>query len=288
VKSLTAVIKGGLGNQLFIYAANRAFALESNRTLLLDHQTAYIQESYSRKFQLNNLPNIQLNFGRPPWNKMGDTRYKWVKSVCKRLPDRLKFYHKETLSPSSAPPIFHSPLKNITTNGFWQDEQHFKKYEDIIRKELSPPAPQGAQALQLSQKIDREDSVMLHVRRERYPHLLGRDYYLDAISKLSAQLSHPTFYVFGDNIEWARSLKLEQYSEVNYCSNDDVTDLWLMSRCRHAIIANSSFSWWGAWLGTNHALSTTRIVYSPLDFGYPIKPAKSWLTISSKPSPSDL
>lgn len=105
------------------------------------------------------------------------------------------------------------------------------------------------------------NSVAVHIRRLQYDNVLGTGYYDKAIAKIKAQVADPVFYVFSDDLDWCKeNLKLnEKLIFISHNTNDEISDLWLMSQCKHFIIANSTFSWWGAWLSENN----NKIIIAP-------------------------
>jgi hypothetical protein len=155
--------------------------------------------------------------------------------------------------------------------GYWQSEKYFSSVEAEIRKDFTFNKPLIDRNLELSAKMATCGSISLHIRRGDYVSdaqtsaILGvcpLDYYRNAVAYVADRVANPQFFVFSDDIEWAReNLGLDHPSEYidhnrgaeSYC------DMQLMSKCRHHIIANSSFSWWGAWLNP-HA---DKIVVAP-------------------------
>jgi hypothetical protein len=167
----------------------------------------------------------------------------------------------------------------LTLIGYWQDEAYFSKHEKTIRRELTPPAPADVPNLELGSLFAATDTVFLHVRRVDYRSRLTRDYYQSAIAAAHANIRCPRFAVFGDDLKWPREtldFMGAPVHMVEHNPHNEIADLWLMTRCRHAIIANSSFSWWGAWLG---AEATGGFVLSPANCGFPLRPAPRWCTL---------
>jgi len=159
-------------------------------------------------------------------------------------------------------------------NGFWQTEKYFKDIEPIIRKELTLINPFSKKSEILLEKIKNSNAVSVHVRRyitsadKNYPNVsdifgtCSIDYYKKAMEYVSQHEKNPHFFIFSDNYGWAiKNFKSLPYS-ITYAKNDDskdYEDLMLMASCKHNIIANSSFSWWGAWLNSNK----NKIVIAP-------------------------
>ena len=150
--------------------------------------------------------------------------------------------------------------------GYWQSEKYFKNAEGLIRQKLSFPEITDAVNKETLQRIQSSNSVSLHVRRGDYltdgrACTLGLNYYNAAISHLKEKTKDLVFYVFSDDIEWARQ-NVREASTVFINGNKgdkSYIDMQLMSACKHNIIANSSFSWWAAWLNNN----ASKIVIAP-------------------------
>jgi hypothetical protein len=159
------------------------------------------------------------------------------------------------------PTILQLPGK-VYLKGYWQSEQYFIDIADNIRQAFTfPPLAQG-QNQQLAQQIRAVNAVSIHIRRTDYVtdpaanHVLGPCtlyYYERCIRYIMERVATPHFFIFSDEPEWTRAhLKLTQ--PATYVAHNgpeqDFEDMRLMSLCKHHIIANSSFSWWGAWLAS--------------------------------------
>lgn len=161
--------------------------------------------------------------------------------------------------------------------GFWHSEEYFKDIECSLRREFTLRAAISEDSAKVADQIRNVNSVFVHIRRGDYVSDAGinRDfgicsieYYQSAVEYIKRQVMRPHFFVFSDEPEWARdNLKLSAPVTVvdhnrpgdGLAPGREHEDLWLMSLCQHAIIANSSFSWWGAWLNA----ATDRIVIAP-------------------------
>ncbi|MDP2842304.1 MAG: alpha-1,2-fucosyltransferase, partial [Acetobacterium sp.] len=150
---------------------------------------------------------------------------------------------------------------SVYLDGYWQSEKYFSNIADIIRNEFAVTLPQTDKNMELAQQIISCESVSLHVRRgdyvtdEKTNTIHGTcdlDYYKRCIERLTHKIHHPCFFIFSDDPEWAEQNLKITHPATFVCHNGpekNYEDLRLMSQCRHHIIANSSFSWWGAWLG---------------------------------------
>ena len=252
---------GGLGNQMFQYAAGRAVAYRSNIPLKLDITNF---ETYKlRSYQLGCF-NIQENFAStkdierfmPRRRQIGAFTY--YKIRAKLLP-----WHKQKLIKERG--ILYDPdiikIKgDAYLEGYWQSEKYFEDISDIILREFTIKYKPNNINSQMLAKIDSVNSVSLHIRRGDYISnpiatqilgVLSLDYYINALNLISKKVKDPYVFVFSEDVSWAKeNLKtsLPLYFIEHNRFNKDYEDLRLMSRCKHHIIANSSFSWWAAWL----------------------------------------
>ncbi|HSI07551.1 MAG TPA: alpha-1,2-fucosyltransferase [Rariglobus sp.] len=277
--SIIAIVKGGLGNQLFIYAAARALALRTGRNLYLDTKSGYASDTYGRSHRLDRFP-IQAQTMPDHWRiapTLRHPRHKLVRALSKLLPRNRRTYITERRNlPVSQLTSLVPRNPRVTLLGYWQDEAYFSDCKADIRRELAPPEPVGARNQDLAREMAAGESVFVHVRRVRYDPRLEADYYQSAINMLREGGGGIRFYLFGDDLVWARTALDFGDSEVRVVDHnidDELADLWLMTKCRHAIVANSSFSWWGAWLG---GTDEGRLIFSPAESGWPVQPASGW------------
>jgi hypothetical protein len=155
--------------------------------------------------------------------------------------------------------------------GYWQSEKYFVKHKEVIRQELTFKNELSPENLATASSLLKTASVSLHVRRGDYVSsqatndvhgVCTLDYYRNAISHMARSVESPRFFIFSDDINWVKAnLQLDfpcEYIANNVGANSYV-DMRLMSMCKHNIIANSSFSWWGAWLNSN----PNKIVIAP-------------------------
>jgi hypothetical protein len=155
--------------------------------------------------------------------------------------------------------------------GYWQSEKYFKENAAIIRSELKLRQPLAECRRALEQEILSSNAVSLHVRRGDYverPEIQAIhgnceiEWYEKALNLLKERVENLKLFIFTDDIEWVRSNMTFDVGTVyvpKYDDGNDHEDLILMSKCKHHIIANSSFSWWGAWLNG----STSKLVIAP-------------------------
>lgn len=264
---------GGLGNQMFQYAASRALSIERDVPLYLDIQDF---QSYAlhNGYELERVFNISTPLA-------GDTELKKVLGWRAHTPVRKKLYRPQLArfrghhlfvdtQFSSWRQIERVP-NDCYLMGHWQTEQYFLKYQKTIRADFSFRHPPIGRNAELVAQVNNSMAVSLHVRRGDYVAnptslafhgLCSLDYYHHAIEYIVSRVTNPMFYVFSDDIGWVRdNLKIDHpchYVDHNG-GKESYNDMRLMSLCRHHIIANSSFSWWGAWLNSR----ADKIVVAP-------------------------
>jgi hypothetical protein len=251
---------GGLGNQMFQYAAGRRLAAIHNTVLKLDvsdfknyNLHDYGLSAFNIKESIATQEEIQF-FKEPEASSL-------KKKIKKLLgcPNKLGITHIRENQYHFAPEILTMP-DSVYLDGYWQSEKYFSDISDIIRNEFTVKLPQVDKNLTLAQQITSCESVSLHVRRgdyitdEKTNTIHGTcdlGYYARCIEHLDHKIHHPCFFIFSDDPEWAeKNLRITHPSTFvsHNGSKKNYEDLRLMSQCRHHIIANSSFSWWGAWL----------------------------------------
>jgi hypothetical protein len=160
---------------------------------------------------------------------------------------------------------------DVYFDGYWQNELYFRNYEEIIRSSYKFKKDLNNQNREMLNMIKRKNSVSIHIRRGDYvgvklwENICDVQYYVNAISCIKNRITNPMFFIFSDDVTWCRANlnSLVVPDEVVYVDwnkgVDSYIDMQLMSKCKHNIIANSSFSWWGAWLNTNQ----DKIVIAP-------------------------
>lgn len=250
-------LNGGIGNQLFQYAAGKNLAIKNNTILKLDLSDYDKIDPRYRHYDLNSF-NIEEKIATEE-----DMEKIQKKGISKFLEIFLPYFKRTLIKYHGYDfdPDFFKIKDNVILDGYWQSEKYFIDSADAIRKEFTLKNEPGTRAKEMAEKIVNAESVSLHIRRgdylsgkfsSIYP-VLATDYYLQAINLIAEKTDNPVFFIFSDDIEWVKNnLKISYPGE--YVSDNNIKDyeeIILMSKCRHNIIANSSFSWWGAWLNSN-------------------------------------
>lgn len=253
-------LSGGLGNQLFQYAAGRRLALVHGRPLVLDQQW-YAQVpagSTPRSVLLSELRIVAsfANSAGDPASLADGARGLWA-----RIAGPVKV-RREKKTFRYDPKVARLPGgRSLYLDGYWQSPRYFQDVRQQLLEEIQPRRELHPHYAGLSRQIASSNAVMLHIRRGDYVHLpnasathgvLPMAYYERALAHLQSRQREFTVFVFSDDIAWAReNLKCPQPTVfVDSAPGEDavIDELMLMSRCRHQIIANSSLSWWAAWL----------------------------------------
>lgn len=260
-------LSGGLGNQMFQYAAGLRLARLHGSELKLDTSLFDTPAPVDtpRRFELG---CFRISASRATREERRACRElgAWKVTPLFRLLQRCGRY------PSSSGLCYYRELRfgfdgrlaalpdNVCLEGFWQSEKYFSDIRDIVRREFTPLVNMEGINARLAERISSTDSVSLHIRRGDYvsnPAAMSyhgtcsMEYYARALELIGRQVERPHLFIFSDDPAWAAA-NLKSGMPTTFVDNNGVDscqdDLELMRRCRHNIIANSSFSWWGAWL----------------------------------------
>lgn len=246
---IIALIRAGLGNQLFEYSLGRCLAHRLKTELKLIFPKSEQSRAISR-FKLNNFNITGEVITLEEFDRIFEQN------------ENFKIVDEPANGPQSnfAPGIFDLQ-GDILIRGFWQCEKYFAEIEEIIRREITLKNPLGKNSAAWQEKIlAAECAVSLHVRRGDYMKPLTRnfagimplDYYRESLARLKDSCKNLTAFVFSDDLAWAKeNLKLDVPLEFVEGCEQDFEEIFLMSLCRHNVISNSTFSWWGAWLNQN-------------------------------------
>lgn len=262
----------GLGNQMFQYACGRSVAHRLDAEFYLDlswFDTIYAYDQ-KRTYMLDAFPGIYCAFAASP--KIN--KYKRLKHhlLFKKILRRLGIIEARYIQEPGY--NYWSGIENIRSSvyltGFWQNEQYFTGISDVIRHDFSFPAFSNIEAKRLADRIhDSACSVSIHIRRgdyiektsvNQYHGMPSLEYYKNALQILANKLGKSLeLFLFTDDPDWVK----QNFDALGYFSIivdipqhriEPYNDMHLMSLCKHHIIANSSFSWWGAWLSAGDGI----------------------------------
>lgn len=292
MNTIYLVLGGGLGNQMFQYAAARAYALRHNSEIKICN--FYYSDGINPN-RHNSLDNLSLprNIGIATEEEENAIKYfiskynkKWWKKVVWKMPPFVKHCIMKKMINDGYYRSIYGTYKFIDINkmhvkvpqelimqGGFQSIENFKEYDSMICKELTVRAEPTENNIKYLQHIKDCESVCVHIRRgdflhKEYSHLnvCSEEYYKQAIIYMTEQLDNPVFFIFSnthEDIEWIRN----NYVFPGNCvyideNNMDFQELQLMCHCKHFIISNSTFSWWAQHLGSYD----NKIVCAPMQW----------------------
>jgi len=248
---------------MFQYALGRNLALKNNTIL---------------KFDISELEQDKLrNYELAVFNISGSIASRFLRVFIRKLNHKiiLKILGQYFLYIKQQDNYFNKDILekkgNIILDGYWQSENYFKEIRNIIIKDFTIKFEPDKRNKLMIEKIENSNSVCIHIRRgdyidnkktNKYHGTCSLEYYYNSIEIIIKKVKNPTFFIFSDDYQWTKeNLKLK-YPTIHINNNSPekgYEDLRLMKNCKHYIIANSSFSWWGAWLSNNR----NKIVCTP-------------------------
>lgn len=266
-KELIIAFRGGLGNQMFIYAFYRM--LENRGKNVSADMLTYYTLSYS-DFELTKVfPNTNIRRA----HSYNIIKYKTIAPYMDEEKHFQYYIEKNVMNGVESfadERLLDSDLEWGYLKGYFQTRVFAQEIEDILREEFRFCKTKELKLQKIVQDIQIKNVVAVHIRRgdylnasEIFGDICTEDYYQEAMDLIKTRIKKPVFYFFSNDIEWVK----ENFCEKNavYIESsmfDDYQnwyDMYLMSECKHNIIANSSFSWWGAWLNSNK----NKIVIAP-------------------------
>lgn len=270
-----ARLAGGLGNQLFMYAFNKAMAERNGVPLRLDVTGGYIRDkTYQRTFLLNQIlpPVTEATRWESRLFPLGKTLRKLDRKLNALLPLEKRYLVQER-SLNFDPEIRNLKIVRPTVfNGYWQAPQYFDDLNPDMSALIRFPENLTTPLKDELGKIQSANAVCLAIRRyEEVPkpkhHILQLDYFQKAMARIEQAVENPHYFVFAQDMNWARN-NIKSRHPVTFAQEKDlhagvIQDLYLMRQCKHYILSNSSLHWWAAWLNS----SPNKAV---------IAPAKGW------------
>ena len=268
---IIVILSQQLGNQMFQYALGRHLALSGKD---VKYDLSYFDKHTGHDLALPRIFNLTLPVAtRAEVDDLWDERSRLGYRIRRKLfgLDPLLVYE---ISKECYPRPFNSRTHTMDHGilyGYWQSEKYFAPSADVIRRDFTFQEP-SLRNRELSEEMASRTSVGIHVRRGDYQGLfplLNEKYYASAMNHFNEKYGSVHFYVFSNDLSWCREhLKAEKITFVDFNSGKDSPyDMWLMTQCKHNIIANSSFSWWGAWLNAHKG----KEVIAPKEWDFHLK-----------------
>lgn len=246
-------ISDGFGNQLFMYACGYAASRRLSTKLALD--LTYLSTNNLRKYELN-----KLNIVYDKIYSVDNIRYPLNIAIRKILHFIIQCQYKIFREKDAYK--YDGRILNISKNsylfGYWQTEKYFQEFRKDILEMFTPRQELSHACSSLIEKVKSCNSVAIHVRRGDYVKLgicLDTSYYKHAFDILNKRFEGLTYFVFSDDVEYSKhifkDIKCKFEFIENSSSNSTLDDFFVMKECKHIIMANSSYSWWAAWLNDN-------------------------------------
>lgn len=270
--------KGGLGNQMFQYAFALMLKEKYNQQVKMDI-SVYQYNNDSTQIPRINRMKICLEKASPEEcakcclypQKKYDSKWLYKYNILIEALFNKKYYYE-----------FNCKFKNIDVllnydyyDGYWQSWKYVYSVDSLLRKSFMPLMPLSQKTENKLEQIEEENAVFIGVRKGDYTSTLrakweygsfGSSYYRNAMNYIYDRVENPIFYIFSNDIEWVKKhLDFSGFNIVyreNNEQTDDFEELVIMSHCKHAIIVNSTFHWWGAWLISN----PEKIVVAPMEW----------------------
>jgi hypothetical protein len=257
-------ITGGLGNQMFQYAFAYAVSKRSDVDEVKLSTESYLNDTF-RKYELDKYA-ITLKLANI--DEVKKIKYQ-KENIYQKVIRKLTRKKRELSQLCYVEPHFHfdyNVLKSINKKyfeGYWQSEKYFKEYRNDLLNQFKLINPIHSKSEYYKKLILSSSAISLHIRRGDYVSVdknlqihgvCSLDYYSKAVKKIEEAIKKPLYFIFSDDLEWAKQnlefIKNKKFVELDKSIHDH-EEIYLMSLCKHNIIANSTFSWWGAWLNQN-------------------------------------
>ncbi|MBA2857944.1 hypothetical protein HNP93_000645 [Methanococcus maripaludis] len=259
-------LKGGLGNQMFQYALYKSLK-EMGQEVLLD-RSWYLKNNAHNGYELERVFGLSPDHAsKKQCLSLGDIPINLAYKIKRKVfPKKTHYFEKHSFN-------YDKSVFEVTSRyfeGYWQNENYFKSFRSEILKDFSFKNINKKNA-EFSKYLNSVNSISIHVRRGDYVNnpkalkvhgnICNLGYYNKAIMLLTNKLDDLKFVIFSDDILWCKSnLNIDNPIFVDWNTGmNSYQDMYLMSKCKHNIIANSSFSWWGAWLNQN----SEKLIFAP-------------------------
>lgn len=286
---ITTTLCGGLGNQMFIYAMVRAMSLRNNVPMAFNTRRGFERDFLYRrtleldKFKLS-LPEATLATFNMPGGLITEKVSRHI--GWNVLLPKYKCINEDIPNYHFQKELVTSHFKNAYITGYWQSPSYFEDFADIIRKDFTIGVDLPKETKEELEYLLSQNRPLVFVGVRRYQEAEGKncrlsacgaDYYNKAMQRMAQTLDNPLFVIFGEVREWAEenlSPDFDKYFILKKSGElSTISDLYLMQNCHHAIISNSTYYWWGAWL---QKPSANHFVIAPSNFINPDTVCKDW------------
>lgn len=297
-------IIGGLGNQLFQYSFARALSIKFNKRLIIDTSLFNYYQSKEEQSELykTSTRDYQLKY----FNISSKLLNKYFQHIILQYTKENSgnslinyaienFLNFQVITPEKFSLSKINQTKNIILDGYWQNQGIIEDYKNELMREIKRKEALPSKYSEIIKEIISTNAVAVHIRRGDYidnPIMkqkfveCKKDYYQSSMYLINNRIEDPNYFVFSDAIDWAKK-NLSVADNVNFVEIDGIAyeHLSLMSQCKHQIIANSTFSWWAAWLNPN----SSKLVLYPKNWYYDkalndsvVRIPSDWIEIENK------
>lgn len=261
---IVTTVEGGLGNQLFMYAAARAMSIRLGTGLVLNTDKGFRDDwQFNRYLELQHFPLSYKESRFLTFDYRGGGR---IQNISRKLGRNILLPHYYYITDNTANQgidkrLFQVNRKNVYLEGYWQSETYFEDCKQTIRNDLNLGHLKQSEILkkEVSDLLSTKDKIPVGLCVRRYQEckiipsfgIIDADFYIQAMGLVASKLNRPPlFYVFSQDIEWVKENVIRNCNyEFNFVQEKQaVEDLYLLSKFNYHIISNSSFYWWGAWL----------------------------------------
>jgi|APSaa5957512535_1039671.scaffolds.fasta_scaffold37831_2 hypothetical protein len=263
-------VMGGLGNQMFQYAIAKSIAKKNNDEFKLD--LSFYSNQDFRQYELDRFlikGSVATSAGCAKLRGNEGLVYKVKKRLGFKMQRPKSYVFEHELYATKFQKHIFENTESMYLDGYWQNEEYFKNIHNEIFQDFTLKNSLNREVKKLLKEIKTSCSVSLHVRRGDYMQNIhtnsvhgtcGLEYYQEAVKYMQEKFKSSIFYIFSDDINWCKE-NFEFVESKVFVDNTKSAfdDLELMKNCKHNIIANSTFSWWGAWLNINK----NKIVVAP-------------------------
>ena len=260
-------MRGGLGNQMFQYATGLSLAKKNNSELLID--TSWFKnispEDTIRQYELDCFSFVQNTIDK---NDIKIASHTNIADLILKKIIKSRYFTEYVEGSARFDKNFYNLRGDVYLVGYFQSEKYFIDIRSDLFKQFRFKNKPSSDNIKIIEEVKKTNSVSVHIRRGDYISnnnasgfhgFQGIDYYRKAINIIESKINNPKYFVFSDDIGWCKN-NLSLDKNVIFVSNEEGhEDLRIMTYCKHNIIANSSFSWWGAWLGNN----SDKVVIAP-------------------------
>ncbi len=277
MKKIIVGLKGGLGNQLFQFAYGKYLSLQNRCIMKLDKSLYMYYKLHKYGLEPFNIYEEFAKKTEVPRQYLTNNRIlRKIHTVIDPIISNAIIIKEKTLSYD--PNLLNQSRDVIYLDGYWQSERYFEPISDIIKKSLIlRHEVREEPSFSILQKIKETNSVCIHIRRGSYilakyqaiHGLTSFEYYDKAIKLMDKRVKSAEYFIFSDDTKWIMQnfKSLANSTIIVGTPENDFIDLFLMSQCKHNIIANSTFSWWGAWLNSH----PDKIVVAPMNWYHNIE-----------------